>query len=85
MTNSTLKKLSHRNISPVEIADLLEKHIGENPNEYCCKQALDALVRIKNININITTRATHRILGSDTNHCDAISVIINQIKYHRWQ
>lgn len=85
MTNSTLKKLSHRNISPAKIADLLEKHIGRNANEYCCKQALAALVRIKNKNINISTRATHRLFGTGTNQCDAINAIIKQIRSHHWQ
>lgn len=48
MTNPVLRKLSSRKLLPRDMADLMQKHVGDGENEGYCREACDALGRIRN-------------------------------------
>ena len=81
MANAVLKKLSSRNISNSIIADLLEKHIGDGSNEYHCRQAFEALVRIKEQRTTIPAFVLCRLLRNGNNYCEMVRAAAAQIRH----
>jgi hypothetical protein len=78
--NPTLKHLSKAANTPVELADLLERHIGAGTNELHCTQACEALRRIRHQRTRIVSLVIARMDGSSSAPCDAIRSVINYLR-----
>lgn len=63
-----LKNISRAN-SAAEIADFLQKHIGEGTNQSHCKDACEATQRIKNGEIKRTIRAIIAVNNNCNDDC----------------
>ena len=81
MTNPVLKSLSRQGLSRSEIADLLEKHIGPGTNELHCKEAFDALNRIRDLQVGIPARVTGLLIGNGSNYCEMVRQCADQIRH----
>jgi hypothetical protein len=70
--NPVLKQLKRRGLGRHQIADLLEKHIGDGQSEYLCKQALDALMKIDDTQFLSMIRVTRRLAYKSNTSCTDI-------------
>ena len=82
MTSPTLKALSRKSLTPVEIADLLQKHIGDGSSDFVCQQALDALRRLKDPSVLVVPNVTMLILfaGTELPQCEQVGLIIDLLQ-----
>jgi len=80
MVNPTLKKLSNSKLSDDELADLLEKHIGQETNLYACQVAFEALTRTKKIEIKKFAFILNRFSDGDIDYCDLIRSVIAHLR-----
>ena|ERR1700690_1095245 len=80
IVNPILKKLSNSDLSRLEIAGLLEKHIGDGSNECHCQDACDALRRIHDQNINSEARVLVALLDGHWSPCEAIKWVIANLR-----
>ena len=80
MTNPVLKKLSRPGLTRVEIAELLEKHIGSCSNEWHCQEALDALRRIKEEGVKVPVLVAIRLTEDGSRSCVVMRRVIEQIR-----
>ena len=74
--NPVLKKLSAPGQSASQIANLLEKHIGDGENEQICSEACGALIRIRDAEKNSIVRTTMNLASSDGSSCQTIKSVI---------
>lgn len=86
MTNPVLKKLSRPNLTHKRIAGLLEKHIGPNNIEVQCKDAYNALSRIKDSGANSLSKIVAKFFMNPHEDCycrvirNVIAVLRNATK-----
>lgn len=80
MANPILRKLSKPGLSNNEIADLLEKHIGHGENEAHCRDACDALRRIKNEEVSVPARVIVALLNGLESECYKARAAIEHIR-----
>lgn len=80
MANPILKKLSKPGISNSEIAKLLQKHIGTGLNEAHCKDAFEALNRIKLKPVANIARVVGMLAGNGSNYCEMVRQAVEQIQ-----
>ena len=75
-----LRKLSHVR-SKAEIADLLQRHIGNGSNQTHCKHAFEALQQRVHINeVNETAEVIMQIcLISEDHWCSVVRTIIDNL------
>ena len=78
--NPILKKLAAPDLTPCKIANLLQKHIGDAPNEVNCKQAFEALHRLKSREFAIPTQVLARLSGNCSNYCVLIEATIQRLR-----
>ena len=78
--NPVLKKLSDPHLSRNQVADILEKHIGDGSNDYHCEQACNALRRIRDADTSAVVRTIAALLDRDGKHCETINVIIANLR-----
>jgi hypothetical protein len=76
MTNSVLKKLRSRKVSAQQIADLLEKHIGDGLNEIHCRDACEALGTIRSEELRRLVHIVDVIFRNGDNYCNAVRRVI---------
>lgn len=74
--NPVLKKLRNRKLSPSDIADLLERHIGDGLNEAHCRDACDALHTIGHEKANSYARVIKAMLDYEPNKCEIVKSVI---------
>ena len=74
--NPVLKKLSAPGQSASQIANLLEKHIGDGANEQICSEACSALIRLHDAEQNSIVRTTMNLASSDESNCQTIKTVI---------
>ena len=80
MANPVLKKLSKPGIPDSEIADLLEKHIGMGSNESHCRDAFEALRRIKNHDSVAVARVVSLLVSNGSNYCEMVRQAAEQFR-----
>ena len=78
--NSILKKIVSQQADPAEIANLLEKHLGTEDNEYWCDRAIVAIRNIRIIECRSACLRTIRLLGSDYPSCQTIRTLIVMLR-----
>ena len=71
MTNPILRRLSRPGTTGRVAADLLAKHIGPGTNEAHCRQAVEALQRMKDRDTVLPARVVAALTASDKGHCAA--------------
>ena len=78
----TLKALSRRSLRPVEIADLLQRHVGDGGNEWVCQQAFEELRRLKDQALLIVPAVTIRLLThpGGVPYSEQIRVVIDSLR-----
>ena len=81
MTNPVLKKLSKPCQPASALADLLQKHIGDGSNEHHCKEAFEALVRIKNRKLAIPAQVLGRLISNGSNYCELVRLAADLIRF----
>jgi len=64
-TSSILRSLTGGLLAPADIADILERHVGEGADLHRCMEALAALRRIRRYNTNFYVRAALRHLDDE--------------------
>jgi len=74
-----LRKLSGRR-SLAEIADILEKYVSEGSGDGRCREARDALRRIRKDNSNFYVRAALRLLDRQDEPCACIRKVIDALR-----
>ena len=82
--NPVLRKLSRPALPRLEIARLLEQHVGPSFNPLHCEAALTALRRIRDPKTNAGTRVLARISGTQAAPCDTIKQVIEMLKNGAW-
>jgi hypothetical protein len=60
-----LRRLSQRLLAPADMADVLERYVGDERDLDRCKEALAALRRLRRDNPGFYLRATLRLLDED--------------------
>ena len=78
--NPILKRLSQPGISSSTIADLLQKHIGAGSNEEHCRQALEALRKVKDQRTVAPARVLAMLLANGNNQCELVRNAIEQLR-----
>lgn len=78
------RKLSGPRQSLADIADILEHHIGDGENPVLCKEALDALRRVRNDRQNHYLRAVLRALDDASAPCELLRKIIDTLRQWRY-
>lgn len=78
--NPTLKKLSSPSLSRVDVADLIERHIGDGCSETHCQEALDALRRVRDERTRMTALVIVRIQRDDLDSCMLARHVINTLR-----
>ena len=78
--NPILRKLSKPDLPALEIARLLEKHVGSGTNASQCEHAVAALSRIHDEGTNAVTRVLARLLESDNDPCSTITAVIELLR-----
>jgi hypothetical protein len=81
----TLKKISSAK-SASEIAELLQKHIGDGTNQKHCEAACDAVRRIRNEDIRTFLQRQKVLLnveGAEVNWCEFARFIISLLHTYK--
>jgi hypothetical protein len=60
-----LRRLTERLLAPADMADVLERYVGEERDPARCKEALAALRRLRRDNPGFYLRATLRLLDEE--------------------
>lgn len=58
-----LKKISSSRVASDEIANLLEKHLGPDPSETHCIQAIEAVGRIRDLQVRGSLKVVMLVCG----------------------
>ncbi len=77
--NPILRKLSGSRLTRSEVADLLEKHVGDYLNEYHCKQAYEAISQIPDESIKASALVIAKIF-QDKGPCEFVKVIVRNLR-----
>ena len=67
-----------------EMADALEKHIGEGTDPRLCREAIDALERVRKENPSYYVRVTLRALDDPAPPCRLVRRIIATLRKWRY-
>lgn len=79
--NSVLRKLGSKHLSAGQIADLLEKHIGDDSNEVHCQAALDAIRRIRDHEMNSLAHLISVLqTANDQGACEVVRQIVAALR-----
>lgn len=76
--NPILKKVTGKRVTPKDIGDLLEKHLGLNPNEFHCKQALEAIDRIQDSQVRTSIKVMR--LCIDETICHEVKQVVAYLR-----
>lgn len=60
-----MRRLTARQLAPADMADVLERYVGDDADPERCKEALAALRRLRRDNPGFYLRATLRLLDED--------------------
>ena len=83
MTNPVFEKLSGPPRSLADVADLLEQHIGDGSDPARCREAFDALQRMRRYNPTYYLRAAMRELDAEVEACEAVRRVIRVLR--KWR
>ena len=78
--NTVLRQLGRPNISRGEIAALLEKHVGRDPSEHHCEEALAALHRLKDEELSALLRVLARLVKAGSTACGTVREAIELLR-----
>ncbi len=79
------RQLSGARLSLAEMADLIERHIGDGRDRRSCKEALDALQRIRRDSHNFYVRAAAAPLDRGGEPCVLVrEVVLALRKWHHF-
>lgn len=81
--NSLRDKLTGPPRSLADLADLLEGHIGDGTNEWRCKEALEALRRVRKENPGYYLRVALRCLDQEGTPYELMRNVVRTLR--RWQ
>jgi hypothetical protein len=81
--NPLLAKLGGPPRSLADMADLLESHIGDGTSEKRCKEAVEALQKIRGHHPTYYLRAAMRELDTRSAPCDAVRNVIRVLR--KWR
>lgn len=81
--NPVIRKLSGPPRSLADVADLLEKHIGDGTDEASTKEALEALRRIRKDNPSYYFRVALRCLDADGTPYELVRKVVTTLR--RWR
>ena len=79
-----LRKLSLRLLTPAEMADLLELHVGDGTNANRCEEAYEALRRMRKELPNFYMRAAFRDLDRGGERCACVRKFIGALRKWRY-
>ena len=78
--NPILKKLSDQALTDVEIAELLQRHIGDGRNPYHCEEAIFALKRLRDERALRFAEAVATFQGFEADPCTTIESVIAMLR-----
>lgn len=78
--NPILRKLRRKNLSPADVAQLLEKHIGDGSNEFHCRQACEALRTIRREDTRSYAQFIDNILNGVSTRCEVVKRVISALR-----
>lgn len=78
--NPVLRKLSSQTLSAGQLASLIQKHIGPGTSEEQCRQAVDALKRIRNPAIRAHVCVLSALLHGNFTDCEIALQVINSLR-----
>jgi hypothetical protein len=81
--NPVLEKLSGPPKSLAEVADMLDDHIGDGTDEARCREAVEALRRVRTHHPTYYLRAALRELDQDQPPCEAVRRVIRVLR--KWR
>jgi len=77
--NSLLSRLSGR-VSLADMADILERHVGTDSDQCHCREAREALRRMRRHNANFYVRAALRSLDAEEEPCACVRRVIHALR-----
>lgn len=83
MAFSKLKQLSDLRLSPLELAALLEEHIGDGSNEFHCELACKAFNRIRNPRVRDPILIMKRLLQNEK-YSEIVKAVIMALRSEGW-
>lgn len=81
--NPLLGKLTGPLRTPADVADLLERHIGDGTDELRCREALAALQRIRKDHPSYYLRVALRALDGNGTPCELVRAVVTTIR--KWR
>ena len=81
--NQVLDKLSGPPRSLADVADTLERHIGDGTDEARCKEAMEALERVRRHHPTYYLRAALRELDQEAAPCEVVRRVIRVLR--KWR
>ena len=81
--NPLLAKLTGPPRSLADVSDLLERHIGDGSDPKACKEAIDALRKVRNHNPTYYLRVALRELDNEPLPCEAVRKVIRVLR--KWR
>jgi len=81
MSSPIIRKIRRAKLSPLELALLIEKHVGTASNDVHCTQAIDALSRSNDHGISSTVQ-TICLVTKDLAPCDQLHAIVLHLRAH---
>lgn len=81
--NPLLQELCGPPRSLADVADLLERHIGDRKDDKACREAVEALRKLRSHNPTYYLRAALRELDGDPPACDAVRNVIRVLR--KWR
>ena len=81
--NPILQQLSGPPRSLADVADLLERHIGDGSDDRPCREAIEALRKLRAYNPTYYLRAALRELDGEAAPCATIRKVIRVLR--RWR
>ena len=82
--SALLRQLSGPPRSVADMADLLERHIGDGTDPERCQEAIDALQRAARSNPSYSVRVTLRVLDATTPPCQQVRRVIETLRKWRY-
>ena len=82
--NPVLRELYGPRRSIADVADLLERHIGDGTDRDRCKEALEALRRVRGQNPTYYLRIALRALDADTEPCETVRAVVAVLRKWRF-
>lgn len=82
--NPVLRQLYGARRSIADVADLLERHIGDGADSARCKEALAALRQVRSQNPTYYLRIALRELDADTGPCETVRAVIAVLRKWRF-